>query len=42
MMLDEDYGWTLIGSKSATSLWILIRTPELLQETLATIFADAQ
>lgn len=42
MLLDEDYGWALIGSKSAKYLWILSRTPELPQETLDTILAEAQ
>lgn len=42
MLLDENYGWTLIGSKSAKYLWILSRTPELPQETLDIILAEAQ
>lgn len=42
MLLDENYGWALIGSKSAKYLWILSRTPELPQETLNIILAEAQ
>ena len=42
MMLDTDYQWALIGSKSAKYLWILSRTPELPKETLNTILAEAQ
>lgn len=42
MLLDPDYGWALVGSKSAKYLWILSRTPELPQETLDTILAEAQ
>ena len=42
MLLDADYQWALIGSKSAKYLWILSRTPELPKETLDTILAEAQ
>lgn len=42
MLRDPDYGWALVGSKSAKYLWILSRTPELPQETLDTILAEAQ
>jgi lipocalin len=42
MLLDENYGWALIGSKSAKYLWILSRTPELPQETLNIILAETQ
>ncbi len=42
MLLDADYQWELIGSGSAKYLWILSRTPELSQETLNTILAEAQ
>ena len=42
MLLDADYQWALIGSGSAKYLWILSRTPELPQETLNTILAEAQ
>ena len=42
MLLDTDYQWALIGSKSAKYLWILSRTPELPKETLNTILAEAQ
>ena len=42
MLLDADYQWALIGSGSAKYLWILSRTPELSQETLNTILAEAQ
>ena len=42
MMLDADYQWALIGSKSAKYLWILSRTPELPKETLDTILSEAQ
>lgn len=41
MMLDDDYQWALIGGSSAKYLWILSRTPELPQETLDTILAEA-
>ena len=42
MMLDDNYQWALIGSKSAKYLWILSRTPELPKETLDTILTEAQ
>ena len=42
MLLDTDYQWALIGSKSAKYLWILSRTPELPKETLDTNLAEAQ
>jgi len=42
MLLDADYQWALVGSKSAKYLWILSRTPQLPQETLDTILAEAQ
>ena len=42
MMLDANYQWALIGSKSAKYLWMLSRTPELPKETLDTILAEAQ
>ena len=42
MMLDDNYQWALIGSKSAKYLWILSRTPELPKETLDIILAEAQ
>ena len=42
MLLDNDYQWALIGSGSAKYLWILSRTPELPQETLSLILAEAQ
>lgn len=42
MLLDADYQWALIGSKSAKYLWILSRTPELPKATLDTILTEAQ
>ncbi len=42
MLLDADYQWALVGSKSAKYLWILSRTPQLSQQTLDTILAEAQ
>ena len=42
MLLDADYQWALVGSKSADYLWILARSPELPQETLSVIIAEAQ
>ena len=42
MLLDADYQWALIGSKSAKYLWILSRTPELPKATLDTILTEAR
>ena len=42
MLLDADYQWALVGSKSADYLWILSRTPELPKETLDAILAEAR
>lgn len=42
MMLDEDYSYALVGSKSSKFLWILSRTPELPQETLDAILEEAR
>ncbi|KWW28249.1 MAG: outer membrane lipoprotein Blc [bacterium P3] len=42
MMLDPDYQWALVGSKSADYLWILSRTPKLPKATLDTILAEAR
>lgn len=37
MMLDDDYNYALIGSKSSKYLWILSRTPDMDGETLKRI-----
>lgn len=42
LLLDEDYGFSLIGSKSSDYLWILSRKPVLQEKVLAKIFAEAE
>ena len=42
MLLDADYQYALVGSKSSQYLWILARTPQLTSEAKATILAEAQ
>ena len=42
MLLDVDYQYALVGSKSSKYLWILARTPQLPSEAKATILAEAQ
>lgn len=42
MMLDEDYQYALIGSKSDKYLWILSRTPEISSEVKESVLAEAQ
>ena len=41
MMLDADYQYALIGGSSHKYLWILSRTPQLDEATLANILAEA-
>ncbi|MCR5190179.1 MAG: lipocalin family protein [Bacteroidales bacterium] len=42
MLLDNDYQWALVGSRKAKYLWILSRTPNLSQETVRQILAEAE
>lgn len=42
MMLDPDYQYVLVGSKTSNYLWILSRTPELPGNTIQAILAEAQ
>lgn len=42
MMLDDDYQVVLVGSKSPKYLWILSRTPELSDEVMDTLLAEAE
>ena len=42
MLLDADYQYALVGSKSSNYLWILARTPQLTSEAKAAILAEAQ
>lgn len=41
LLLDENYGYALVGSKSDKYLWILSRTPELSAEVKDAILAEA-
>jgi lipocalin len=41
MMLDPDYQYALVGSKSAKYLWILSRTPKLDENVKQAILAEA-
>jgi lipocalin len=41
MMLDKDYQYVLVGSKTDKYLWILSRTPELDDATKSLILAEA-
>ena len=41
MMLDPDYQYALVGSKSAKYLWILSRTPQLEDSVKEAILAEA-
>ena len=41
MMLDPDYQYALVGSKSAEYLWILSRTPKLENSVKDAILAEA-
>ena len=41
MMIDPDYQYALIGSKSAKYLWILSRTPQLKDNVKEAILAEA-
>lgn len=42
MMLDDDYQVSLVGSKDPKYLWILSRTPELSQDVLDVVLAEAE
>lgn len=42
MMLDENYSYALVGSKSDKYLWILSRTPSLPESTLNAILTEAR
>lgn len=42
MMTDDNYSFALIGSKTDKYLWILSRTPQLPEETLASILDEAK
>ena len=42
MLLDDDYGYALIGSGSDDSLWILSRTPQISDEAKSLILTEAQ
>ncbi len=41
MLLDENYQYALIGSRSDKYLWILARTPQISDETKAKILSEA-
>ena len=41
MMLDEDYQYVLVGGSNAKYLWILSRTPQLDEATMALLLAEA-
>lgn len=42
MLIDDDYQYALIGSRSDKYLWILSRTPQISPETKAKLLAEAQ
>ena len=42
MLLDEEYRYVLVGGGTDDFLWILARTPQLEEDTLALILAEAQ
>lgn len=42
LLLDEDYQYVLVGGGTDDYLWILSRTPQLEDETLALILAEAR
>ena len=42
MLLDADYQYALVGSKSSQYLWILARAPQLTSEAKATILSEAK
>ena len=42
LLLDEEYRYVLVGSKSDKYLWILARTPVLPESTVANIVSEAQ
>jgi lipocalin len=41
MMLDENYQFALVGGGNDNYLWILSRTPQLDEATLASILSEA-
>lgn len=41
LMIDKDYQYVLIGGNSPKFLWILSRTPQMSQEVLKSIVAEA-
>lgn len=41
-LLDEEYRYVLVGGGTDDFLWILARTPQLEEDTLALILAEAQ
>lgn len=41
MMITDDYKYALVGSKGSHYLWILSRTPEIPEDTLQAILAEA-
>ena len=41
LLLDEDYRYALVGSKSSDYLWILSRTPYIPDETKKAMLAEA-
>jgi lipocalin len=41
MMLDKEYQYALVGSKTDKYLWILSRTPKLDEATQSLILAEA-
>ena len=42
LALDDDYQWSLVGSRSPDYLWILSRTPQLPKQTLDSILNIAR
>ncbi|MCM1177130.1 MAG: lipocalin family protein [Bacteroidales bacterium] len=41
LLIDKDYSYALVGSKSDKFLWILSRTPELPENIMSEIFTEA-
>lgn len=42
LMLDDDYQFALVGSKSADYLWILSRTPQMAAPELQSVISEAR
>jgi lipocalin len=41
MILDDDYQFALVGGSNDNYLWILSRTPQLDEATIASILSEA-